>query len=204
MWLLRQNTVMQVRPAAPRPSGRRSELGPPAVKGRRVRSIPKSARVLVSVDERGSGRRQDWLLPGCCFSRVLARNGIERMRVTLPKYCAGNHKPADDCRSNKYPLRVSAIDKTAPRLRPDYRRVNRRKSYYMTNKTLLQERFSLLASGHFNHPASALRAIQSQNAGCCWAGYARPSSARRRPGAPARTACAHPRLACPSGLGPSP
>jgi len=31
------------------------------------------SQVLVSVDERDSGRCQDWLLPGCRFSRLVAR-----------------------------------------------------------------------------------------------------------------------------------
>ena len=67
---------------------------------------------------------------GCCrdaASRFYWRdNGIGRMRVTLPSLCR-LPEPADYCHSNKYPLRVSAIDENARSLRPDFRRVNRRK-----------------------------------------------------------------------------
>ena len=84
--------------------------------------------MLVSVDERDSGRRQDWRCRDAA-SRFLRRdNGIETMRVTLPSRCR-LPKPADDCHSNKYPLRVSAIDENARSLLADAGGVNRRKLY---------------------------------------------------------------------------
>ncbi len=62
-------------------------------------------------------------MPLLAFS---ARQRHRKMRVILPSMCR-LPRPADDCHSNKYPLRVSAIDENAGSLRPDAGRVNRRK-----------------------------------------------------------------------------
>ena len=82
--------------------------------------------MLVSVDESGSRQAPGLVAAGMPLLAVWRDNGIGRMRVTLPSLCR-LPKPADDCHLNKYPLRVSAIDENARSLRPDYRRVNRKK-----------------------------------------------------------------------------
>ncbi len=79
-------------------------------------------------------------------------NGIGKMRVTLPSMCRLS-RPADDCHSNKYPLRVSAIDENAQSLRSDLRRVNRRKAYPMGLGIFFRE-----GSGKRRHPRSSCRA----------------------------------------------
>lgn len=112
-------------PSAPRLSDRHSRRGPPAVTGRRVRSTPSQLRCR-SASMRGIRQAPGLATAGMPLLARWRDNGIWKMRVTLPSM-GRLPRPADNCHSNKYPLRVSAIDENARSLRADYRRVNRRK-----------------------------------------------------------------------------